>query len=113
MDIVFATDSLKKLCNSRMALQRKYGLNKAKKIERRLVDLAAAETLADMSRVPSARCHALKGDYAGKFAVDTIHPYRMIFESANNPVPLLKDGGIDRLKVTAIRILDPNINYHD
>lgn len=94
-------------------MQRKYGMDKARKIERRLLDLAAVQTLADMSQIPAARCHALTGNYAGQFAVDTIHPYRLVFEPANDPIPLLQVGGIDRQQVTAIRILEINIDYHD
>lgn len=33
------------------------------------------------------------------------HPYRLIFESADEPIPTKSDGGIDWTKVTAVRIL--------
>lgn len=112
MDIVFATNKLQKICNSETLLQRKYGKRKARIIQRRLYDLSAAETLADMYLVPQARCHALKGDRAGQFAADTVHPFRVIFEPANDPIPHLDDGSLNRKEVTAIRILEIDIDYH-
>lgn len=113
MDVIFSTEKLRKLCNSNKELQRKYGAQKAKKIQQRLNELRAVETLADLSHIPPPRCHELRGNREGQFAVDTTHPFRMIFEPAHHPVPLLPDGGIDKLRVTTIRILEVDINYHD
>ena len=94
-------------------LQRVYGLQKAKKIGQRLYELSAAETLADLSHLPPQRCHLLSGDRADQFAVDTIHPYRLIFKPEQHPIPTLSDGGIDRTQITAICILEVDIDYHD
>jgi proteic killer suppression protein len=113
MEIVFKTAKLQKLCNSNKELQRKYGPQKARKILQRLDGLKAAETLADLSHLPPLRCHELKGDRDGQLAIDTIHPFRMIFEPAHHPVPLLPDGGMDKLLVTAVRILEVDLDYHD
>lgn len=87
MNIVFASEKLRKLCNSAVELKKSYGEKKAKKIQQRLYELQAASTLADMSHLPPARCHLLTGKLAGKFAVDTIHPFRLIFEPAHDPIP--------------------------
>jgi len=37
--------------------------------------------------------------------VDLDHPYRLIFVPNYNSVPVLPDGGLDWLKITAIKIL--------
>lgn len=37
--------------------------------------------------------------------MDLVHPYRLIFEPANEPAPLLSDGGLDWDRVTAVRII--------
>ena len=75
------------------------------------MELRAADTLADISTLPPARCHQLSGDRAGQFAVDVRHPFRLIFEPAHDPVPRKEDGGIDLPRVTAIRILEVT-DYH-
>jgi len=105
MNIVFNTEKQRRLCSSFKELQREFGLLRAKKIQQRLNELQAAETLADV--------YALMGNRAGQFAIVTQQPFRMIFEPAHRPVPLLPDGGINRLQVIAIRILEVDINYHD
>lgn len=112
MDIVFATRKLQKICNSDKKLRRKYGERQAKRIQQRLYELHAAETLADISHLPPPRCHALVGDRAGQFAVDVVYPFRLIFEPAHDPIPCSEDGSIDRSQVTAIRILEVNEDYH-
>ncbi|KAA3658335.1 MAG: killer suppression protein [Chloroflexi bacterium] len=113
MDITFNSTKLQKVCNSANALRKKYGVKKAKKIQQRLIDLHAAETLEVITHLPPPRCHELKGNHKGKFTVDTDYPYRILFEPANEPLPLLADGGIDKTKVTAICILDVNIDTHE
>ena len=110
MEVIFRTVKLQKVCCSEAECRKKFGQNSAK-IMLRLSELAAAETLADMSRLPAARCHPLGGDRNGQFAVDLKHPHRLVFEIANNPVHQKGDGGIDLTKVTKIRIIEIG-DYH-
>ena len=66
----------------------------------------AAENLAILGKLhPRSRCHTLTGNLKGKWTVDLEHPRRLLFEPANDPVPILEDGGLDLEKVTAVRIL--------
>jgi len=51
------------------------------------------------------RCHELLHDRALQLSIDLDHPYRLIFEPADEPIPTKPDGGIDWNKVTALRIL--------
>ncbi len=81
-------------------------------IRRRLDDLEDAKNLEAMRCILQARCHELKGDRAGTLAVDLQHPYRLIFEPANNPIPRKADGGLDWTEVTIVRILAVE-DYHD
>jgi len=111
MDIIFRSSKLQKACSSERESNRQWGAENAKKIRQRLADLEAAETLADMGALPPARCHELKGDRTGQFAVDLRHPLRLIFEPAQEPVPRKEDGGVDLHKVIKIRILDVG-DYH-
>lgn len=79
-------------------------------VQRRLASLLAAETLADMLGVPG-RCHALKGDRAGQYAVHLWEPYRLVFEPADLLLDRTPVGGLDIKQVTAIRILEI-VDYH-
>jgi len=105
MDIIFRTSKLEKMCNNKAYRERECGAKRAQLLGRRLDDLHAADCLADISRLPPARCHELKGDRDGKISVDLDHPYRLLFAVANEPVPLKNDGGLDWNKVTAIKII--------
>jgi len=103
MDIRFATSKLAKLCNSEKKLRGVYGPRMAGVIQQRLVDLDAAETLESMRDVPG-RCHQLTGNLDGLFAVDLVHPDRLVFAPDHDPVPQLSSGGIDWSKVTKIEV---------
>lgn len=105
MNITFATSKFKKQCNSHALLIRKYGQLRAKRIRIRLDDLRAARTLEDMRPPMPGRCHELKGDRAGQLSLDLDHPYRLIFEPANDPIPRKEDGGLDWTKITAVVII--------
>lgn len=104
MDILFRTSKLEKLCNNKAYRESECGAKRAKLLGRRLDDLRAAECLADISRLPPARCHELRGDRDGQISIDLDHPYRLLFVVANEPVPLRPDGGLNWNGVTAIKI---------
>ena len=111
MDIIFRNSRLEKDCNEAKRARKRFGPKRAKRLMQRLDELRAVEVLADMRTLPQAHCHVLKEDRKGQFAVDLDHPYRLIFEPANQPVPKLPDGGIDWDRVTAVKILEIT-DYH-
>ena len=110
MEISFATSKLAKLCNSEKKLRGTYGPRMAALIQQRLVDLAAAETLEVMRNVPG-RCHELRENLKGLFAVDLVHPDRLAFAPDHDPMPRLSGGGIDWSRVTKIEIVGIG-DYH-
>lgn len=112
MDILFQGRKLEKTCHDQSLRVRTYGLVRAKLLERRLKEFRIVENLEELRLLPQVRCHELKGNRQGTLSVDLDHPYRLIFESANNPVPRKFDRGLDWTQVTAIRILAVE-NYHD
>lgn len=83
----------------------------AQTIRARLGVLKNARTLADAPKTKPDRLHQLKGDRADQFAVDLVHPKRLVFEPNHDPVPRTADGGIDLERVTAITVLDV-VDYH-
>lgn len=102
---------MRKACTDSKECIRTWGDQNAKQIRLRVQELRAAETLADVSPMPPTRCHELGQDRKGQFAVDLKDPFRLVFEPADEPVPKLKDGGIDLSAVTAVRVLEV-VNYH-
>jgi len=111
VEISFKSEKLRKLCSEQRIADRELGVVRAKKIRLRLDDMAAADNLAVMRKLPG-HCHELTGDRAGELAVSLDGPYRLIFEPANEPVPQNADGGLNWVEVTAVRILEI-VDYHD
>ena len=111
MEISFRTRRLMRTFNSEKALNRKYGPRMARTIMMRLAVLKNARTLALVPRTPPDRCHLLGEDRRGQYAVDLVHPYRLVFLPNHNPAPLKEDGGIDLCRVTAIMIIEVE-DYH-
>lgn len=111
MEIFFRTGKLAKAFNSASTLQKAYGDRMARAIRNRLAVLKNARTL---SRAPTGRperCHLLKGDRKGQYAVDLVHPFRLVFEPGHEPVPRDADGGVDTERVTAVTIV-AIVDYH-
>lgn len=111
MDITFKTAKLEKTFNSEKMLIREYGAENARYIMRRMSVLRAAPVLAEVPNRNPERCHELKGNRKGQFAVDIKDPFRIVFIPNHDSLPLRDDGGIDLARVTAITILDVE-DYH-
>ena len=105
MDIDFRTKKLKRVCNSISLARRAYGVEKGEYLMRRLGQIKYSDNLAVLMTLPQARCHQLKGNRRGQFSVDLKHPFRLILEPAVDPLPKLKDGGLDLQRITNMRIL--------
>lgn len=106
MEVSFETTRMQKLCTSEKDMRKKWGGLSAKKLQQRLSELRAAETLDDISRLPFARCHELKGNRAGQLSLDLAHPYRLIIRPDHDPVLVKPDGGLDWGQVTKVVVLE-------
>ena len=112
MEIVFADERLRDLCNSSGPLRRKYGTDGERKIRQRLDELRDAGSLAVVRTLPGPRCEELKADRKGQLSVRLHGGFRLIFAPAHNPPPVKPDGGLDWTATTAIRVLAIE-DYHD
>src|SRR6516225_3384808 len=111
MTISFSSVRLQRACLEEKQSIRQWGKERAAKIRLRIVQIRAASSLSVLMTVPGAKCHALKGDRRGQFAVDALYPFRLIFEPDHDPIPKLSDGGVDTGKITRIEILEV-ADYH-
>ena len=106
MEVSFANRGLQRACSSAKESQKRWGERLARKLQQRLMELKAADTLSDICHVPPARCHELGGSRAGQLSVDLDHPYQLIFVPDYDPAPRKPDGGLDRTRVTRIVVLE-------
>ncbi|MFH1685945.1 MAG: killer suppression protein [bacterium] len=110
MIILFKTKKLQKRCNSLEEARKKWGPVSGEKLMQRLDELDAADSLLDTLNLPGTY-HALTGDRAGQWGVGLKHPMRLIFEPADEPLPLLEDDSLNIAAVKVVRILEI-VDYH-
>ncbi|WP_161594679.1 system killer suppression protein [Marimonas lutisalis] len=111
LEISFKKRRLQKTLESESQLVRTFGDRMARTIMMRLSLLEAAPCLNDVPTTKPDRCHQLKEDRDEQFAVDLVHPQRLVFEVDHDPIPRLADGGINKKEVTSIVIIEV-IDYH-
>ena len=92
-------------------MSKRYGQRMSRVIASRLAVLRNAPNLAAVPITPPERRHPLKGKRTSQQAVDLVHPYRLVFTPAHEPLPKHPDGGVDADQVTAIRIIEV-VDYH-
>ncbi len=78
VEIQYRSRKLEKQLTDPKELLKSFG-QLARKVNQRLKDLAAADHLGILRKIPAARCHELGGDRKGELAVDVSGNYRMIF----------------------------------
>jgi len=111
MEIVFAARKLQKLCSEKKKMVKELGAECAAKLQQRLSEMAAVETLEDLRTLPGARCHELTADRQGQLAADLKYPQRLIFVPDHDPLPVKPDGGLDWHEVKRVRIVEI-VDYH-
>lgn len=86
MEVSYKNKKLENVCQDFGQAKKKYGINMAIKIHQRIDEIRAAETIEIMIKFRIGRCHELEGNRKGQYAVDLVHPYRMVFEVVNGEV---------------------------
>jgi len=106
MKIYFKTKKLAKICSNEKESVKAVGDKNSRRLLQRMMELKAADTLDDISSLPPARCHELSGNRKRQFSVDINRNYRLLFISANDPVPEKDDGGLDKNRITEVEIIE-------
>ena len=78
-----------KVCTNASYAERKYGSDMAEKIHQRIDEIDASETVEEMIQFHIGRCHQLNGNRKGQYAMDLIHPQRLIFEKRGNEIQIV------------------------
>jgi plasmid maintenance system killer protein len=110
MDFSYASGRLQKELSDEKSMRRANG-DRSRALQNRLSVLATVEKLSDVPKGPPDWLEQLKGDRDEQFSVVLTKNWRLIFEADHDPIPRLKDGGIDLDKVTAIHFVEV-VDYH-
>ena len=60
----------------------------ADKIHQRIDEITAADNVEMMIRFHIGRCHPLTQNRKGQYALDLVHPYRLVFEKNGSEIQI-------------------------
>jgi len=101
MELRFKTKKLKKQCEVPDEAKIIYGSKIGNKLTQRVTELAAASNLDDIAKIPAARLHKLEGSRKNEYAIDLVHPFRLVitpFQEGNAEVSSLSSISIVRIE---------------
>ena len=77
------------MCTDMDIARKEYGALMAKKIRMRMKEMLVSPTVEFMIQSKLGRCHQLTGNRNNEYAVDLVHPYRLVFEKVNNQIHIV------------------------
>ncbi len=90
MDISYRTNKLEKVCTEASIAERKYGIEMAEKLQQRIDQIKAADSVETLIKFKIGRCHPLHQNRKEQYAMDLVHPYRLVFEKIGNITKIVK-----------------------
>lgn len=90
MEIQYRSHKIEHVCTNADFAQREYGLDMAVIISQRIGELKAADSIDNLVQFAVGRCHHLKGKRKNQYAMDLIHPFRLIFSVQDAQVCLVE-----------------------
>lgn len=88
MKITYKNNKIKKVCTNVSEAEKRHGIEMAEKIMLRIDQISAALSVEMMIQFRIGRCHQLKGNRKNQFAVDLVHPYRLVFEKKGTEIQI-------------------------
>ena len=101
MKVEYKNKSIEKVCTNASFAIKKHGSDMAEKINQRIGEIIAADSVEQMIQYQIGRCHQLHQNRKSQYAVDLVHPYRLIFEKKEHQIRI----------VNLIEILDSHYLY--
>ena len=88
MEITYKNNKIRKICTDIKVAEKTYGAQMAEKIDMRIGEISAADTVEMMIQFRIGRCHPLTQNRMGQYAMDLVHPYRLVFEKNGNEIQI-------------------------
>ncbi len=90
MQIEYKTGRIEKICTNAYEAEKKHGREMAVKIRMRIRQMESAQSVEELMSTGLGRCHLLKGDRQSQYAVDLVHPYRLVFEKRGSQIQIAR-----------------------
>lgn len=88
MQVEYKNKPIEKVCTNASFAEKKYGSQMAEKIQMRIDQISAADSVEQMIQYHIGRCHKLQGDRKDQYAVDLVHPQRLVFEKQGSKIQI-------------------------
>lgn len=88
MQVEYKTKTMEKVCTDASVASKKYGSEMAEKIQLRIDQIRAADSVEQMVQFRIGRCHQLQGNRKNQYAVDLVQPQRLVFEKKGNEIQI-------------------------
>lgn len=75
-----------KVCTNAKISDRIYGKAMSEKIQMRIDEITAADNVEELIMYHIGRCHQLSNNRKGQYAMDLVHPHRLVFEKHGNEI---------------------------
>ena len=79
MQLAYKSKAIEKVCTDAHEAEKKYGSVMAEKIHLRIDQISAASSVEEMVQNRLGRCHLLQHNRRSQYAMDLLHPQRLVF----------------------------------
>lgn len=90
LKITYKTKKLERVCTDFGKAKHEYGIAIASKLIQRIGEISAADSVEMLVQYSIGRCHPLKGNRDGQYAMDLAQPYRLVFEKNGTTIQLIR-----------------------
>lgn len=90
LKITYKTKKLERQCTKYKDAVTVYGTNMAVMLMQRITELKAIDSVESLLKYSVGRCHKLQGNRKNEYAMDLVHPYRLVFEKHEDVVQAVK-----------------------
>lgn len=79
MQVNYKNRHIEKICTNASVAAKKFDKRTVGLIQQRVDEIHAADSVEMLVQFGIGRCHQLVGDRKGQFAMDLVHPLRLVF----------------------------------
>ena len=90
MQIVYKNKGLERVCTIAQEANKKHGQRMAEIIHLRIDQIVAAASFEELIRFRIGGCHVLQGNRREQYAMDLVHPFRLVFVKCCSTIQLVR-----------------------
>ena len=98
LKIEYKNKAIEKVCTMASKAEKEYGKRMAELIQLRIDQITAAQSVEELVQYRIGRCHALHNNRDGQYAMDLVHPQRLVFRKMGD--------------IIQIALIEEIIDYH-